>query len=255
MFGYDKEAKGPPRTPKGYRAYAVGDVHGRLDLLELLLADIERDMVERPSRRSLLVFLGDLIDRGSSSRGVIELLRTFHRPGVRPVFLAGNHEEVLLRLLAGERGLFADWLKYGGAECLASYGVDPTTVQQHGERAALARLKAAIPASHRQFMASFVDTLRFGDYLFVHAGIRPDVDLTLQTQSDLRWIRQPFLGDERDHGFLVIHGHTITTSVDECANRIGLDTGAYRTGVLTAIALDGCERRYFSAKKTHDGAK
>lgn len=243
MFGWGKpKPKGPPSTPRGYRAYVVGDVHGRLDLLESLLALIERDVQARSPRKTLMVFLGDLIDRGPDSCGVVERLRTYRRDGFKPYFLAGNHEEVLLRLLAGERGILASWLMYGGAECLSSYGLNPTTLDSRNERASLAAIRQVIPKDHANFIGSFADTLSFGDYLFVHAGIRPNVDLSLQTQADLRWIRAPFLDDDRDHGVVVVHGHTISGSVEERPNRIGIDTGAYRTGVLTALALEGIER-------------
>lgn len=249
-----KSKDSPPSVPRGTRAYAIGDVHGRLDLLNLMLTDIEKDIAASGPRRTLLIFLGDLIDRGPDSRGVIERLRSYRREGLRTVFLIGNHEEVLLRLLAGERGLLADWLKFGGAECLTSYGVDPILLLKNGEAEALVRLARSIPVEHRRFLNGMADTLRVGDYLFVHAGIRPNVDLALQTQADLRWIRQPFLEDERDHGFMVVHGHTITNGVDERVNRIGIDTGAYRTDALTAVVLEGTERRYLSTRSSRNGA-
>ena len=242
MFHWRQQRKRPAQTPRGHRAYAVGDVHGRLDLLNQLLGAIEQDIENRSPRKTLLVFLGDLIDRGPDSRGVVERLRTYRRDGVRPYFLAGNHEEVLLRLLGGERGIIDSWLKYGGAECLRSYGCDPASLAGHSERTALAMIKDAIPSSHAQFIGGMADTLSFGDYLFVHAGIRPGVDLSLQSQADLRWIRSPFLDHEDDYGFVVVHGHTISDSVDERPNRIGIDTGAYRTGVLTALGLEAEER-------------
>jgi serine/threonine protein phosphatase 1 len=162
---------------------------------------------------------------------------------MRHYCLAGNHEEVLLRLLAGERGILDSWLKYGGAECLRSYGGDPESLADLDEQAALGLIKRAIPEVHAGFIASFADTMTFGDYLFVHAGIRPGIDLSLQSQSDLRWIRAPFLDHEGQHGFVVVHGHTITDGVESRHNRIGIDTGAYRTGVLTALVVEGEERR------------
>ena len=244
MFHWRKNAPALPTTPRGYRAYAVGDVHGRLDLLELLLEAIERDLEGRPSRKTLLIFLGDLIDRGPDSRGVIERLRTFRHPLMKPYFLAGNHEEVLLRVLAGERGVLSSWLQFGGAECLKSYGVDPAKLDLTSERGAMATIRKAFPESHASFIGGFNDTLSFGDYLFVHAGIRPGVDLSLQTQADLRWIRSPFLEDDSNHGQVIVHGHSICAEVDERPNRIGIDTGAYRTGLLTALAIEG-EKRWF----------
>jgi serine/threonine protein phosphatase 1 len=188
------------------------------------------------------VFVGDLIDRGSSSAQVIERLRTYRREGIRTIFLLGNHEEVLLRILNGDAQLITKWRWFGGSECLQSYGVDPGQFAHLPDEQALELVREAIPKEHQQFLETFVDSCRFGDYLFVHAGIRPGIELEQQQQSDLRWIREPFLDDESDHGFMVVHGHTITGKVDERRNRIGIDTGAYRTGVLTALAIEGADR-------------
>ena len=242
MFGLSRSSSKLPRGPKGQRAYVVGDVHGRLDLLEELLDEIHRDLARRPAAKVLLVFLGDLIDRGPSSAQVVERLRTYRREGVRPIFLLGNHEEVMLRILNGEAEHVAGWLRFGGAECLKSYGADPSAIAAAADEVALATIRAAVPANHVAFLRGFADTCRFGDYLFVHAGIRPGVELDRQRQSDLRWIREPFLVDDTDHGFVVVHGHTISPSVDERLNRIGIDTGAYRTGILSALAIEGQRR-------------
>ena len=242
MFRQRSKSNPTPQAPRGYRAYAVGDIHGRLDLLDHLLALIGEDADQAPARKSLLIFLGDLIDRGPDSRAVVERLRTYRHHRLQPHFLAGNHEEVLLRLLAGERGIIDSWLKYGGGECLRSYGVDPASLARRSERSALAIVRKAIPSSHAQFIGSFCDTVKLGDYLFVHAGIRPGIDLSLQSQTDLRWIRSPFLEHEEDHGLMVVHGHTICERVDNRRNRIGIDTGAYRTDVLTALAVEGDQR-------------
>jgi serine/threonine protein phosphatase 1 len=223
----------------GWRAYAVGDIHGRLDLLDQLLAEIHAQLARRPAHKVLLVFVGDLIDRGPNSAEVIERLRTYRRDGVRTMFLLGNHEEVLLRILGGEAELITKWRWFGGAECLKSYGVDPSQLTGRSEQEALEIVRNAIPKEHKEFLESFVDTCRFGDYLFVHAGIRPGVEVDQQSQTDLRWIREPFLLDDTDHGFVVVHGHTISPEVELMPNRIGIDTGAYRTGVLTALAIEG----------------
>jgi serine/threonine protein phosphatase 1 len=233
-----------PAGAPGYRAYAIGDIHGRLDLLEDLLAKIHAELQHRPAPKCLLVFVGDLIDRGPSSCQVIERLRTYGRPGIQPIFLLGNHEEVLLRILRGEPQLasFAKWRRFGGSECLQSYGVDLNELAHLTESEALAVVRSAIPRNHVEFLESFVDSCRFGDFLFVHAGIRPGIQLEQQTQADIRWIREPFLFDDTDHGFVVVHGHTICESVEERPNRIGIDTGAYRTGVLTALAVEGTDR-------------
>ena len=235
-----------PRGKQGARAYAVGDIHGRLDLLDEILAKIEADIESRPPADNFIIFLGDLIDRGPDSAGVVERLRTYKPPFARTVFLAGNHEEVLLRVLDGEEELLGNWMRFGGAECMQSYGIDPDTLRFAEEQQGIALVRAAVPAAHREFLGSFGDTFRFGDFLFVHAGIRPGVELDYQDLKDLRWIREPFLSDAKEHGFVVVHGHTIVGSVEERRNRISIDTGAYRTGVLTAVALED-DRRWFLA--------
>ena len=247
LFGGPRASQGPS-LPPGYRLYAVGDVHGRDDLLGDLMAQIEADSDERGRARLILVFLGDLIDRGPSSRQVVERLRTYRPAGVRPVFLAGNHEEVLLRILDGEARLIPDWLRFGGAECLASYGVDAARLRRLPPAEAIETVRSAIPGPHGEFLRGFDDTFRAGGYLFVHAGIRPGIPLEQQSRTDLRWIREPFLKDGSEHGFTVIHGHTISEQVEERANRIGIDTGAYRTGVLTALGLEGSDRWYLQAR-------
>src|SRR4051812_23685179 len=250
MFGFSTGRSQLPSGPRGQRAYVVGDIHGRLDLLDQLLAKIDEDLKARPVRKTLLVFVGDLIDRGPHSAQVIERLRTYRRAGVRPIFLLGNHEEVLLRILRGDRALIASWLRFGGMQCLESYGVNAKELARGKDQDALVTIQRAVPQKHVQFLESFIDTCRFGDYLFVHAGIRPGVELEQQSQTDLRWIREPFLFDQTDHGFTVVHGHTIAPAVEERANRIGIDTGAYRTGVLTALIIDGSERRFIDTSIT-----
>lgn len=236
-----------PALPPGYRLYAIGDIHGRDDLLADLLARIDADSSRRGAAKRVLVFLGDLVDRGPASAQVVERLRTYRPADTRLVFLAGNHEEVLLRIVDGEATLIPDWLRFGGAQCLRSYGADPDRLRKMAGARALDVIRAAIPAAHVAFLRSFDDTFRAGDYLFVHAGIRPGVALDEQAPSDLRWIREPFLSDAAEHGFLVVHGHTIRKSVEERANRIGIDTGAYRHGVLTALGLEGSERWHLQA--------
>jgi len=239
MFEHSSRRHRGPRGIDGWRAYAVGDIHGRRDLLDELLTKIHEQLARRPARKVLLVFVGDLIDRGPSSSEVIERLRTYRHDGIKTVFLLGNHEEVLLRILGGEAELISKWRWFGGAECLKSYGVDPSQLTGRSEEEALEIVRNAIPKEHKAFLESFVDTCRFGDYLFVHAGIRPGIEVDQQRQTDLRWIREPFLLDDTDHGFVVVHGHTISPEVEVMPNRIGIDTGAYRTGVLTALAIEG----------------
>jgi len=241
MFNFAPKRQSGPAGARGWRAYVVGDLHGRLGLLEQLLDKIHEDIERRPARKVLLVFVGDLIDRGPNSAQVVERLRIYERPGIRTVFLLGNHEEVLLRILAGEPDLIEKWRSFGGSECLKSYGVDPAALSGLDDEDALAVVTRAIPRKHVEFLESFDDSCRFGDYLIVHAGIRPGVEFDQQRQADLRWIRDPFLFDETDHGFVVVHGHTIRPEVEMRPNRIGIDTGAYRSGILTALAIEGSD--------------
>ncbi|HEX2803257.1 MAG TPA: metallophosphoesterase family protein [Sphingomicrobium sp.] len=230
--------------PRGRRAFAIGDVHGCLDLLEDLLARIQAEIDENPKPKTSIIFLGDIIDRGPASAQVVERLRTYSPRGASAHFVMGNHEEVMLRVLEGETDMLASWLRFGGAETLRSYGLEPREIAKLPDEEMLSRLRGAIPARHVQFLNSFADSISFGDYLFVHAGIRPGVEISEQSQSDLRWIRAPFLEDSTDHGFIVVHGHTITNEVDVAPNRIGIDTGAFCTGTLTALAIEG-PRRWF----------
>ena len=205
---------------------------------------------ERPEDAAGVRALLDAAFGGETESKVVERLRAYRHPGVRPIFLLGNHEEVMLRILGGEAEHVAGWLRFGGAQCLESYGADPRIIAAAPDEVAVATIRAAIPVAHVEFLKGFVDTCRFGDYLFVHAGIRPGVALDRQRQSDLRWIREPFLVDEADHGFIVVHGHTISPAVDERANRIGIDTGAYRSGTLTALAIEGARRWFLDTSAT-----
>lgn len=238
------------RTQAGSRVYAVGDIHGRLDLLDDLLEKIRADIAARPKANSSVVFLGDLIDRGPASAQVIERLRTLGDFPARRGFLMGNHEEIFLRVLAAEPGVAYDWLGFGGDACVESYGLSPSALTVMDEATIAARLREVVPATHVEFLKSFADTVRSGDYLFVHAGIRPGVPIEDQSSHDLRWIRNAFLNDGKDHGMMVIHGHTISDGIDEHDNRIGIDTGAYQTGALTALALEDDRRWALSTDPT-----
>lgn len=229
----------------GVRVYAVGDVHGRLDLLDQLLVKIRADMAAQPQARTALVFLGDLIDRGPASAQVIERLRTLEVPA-KTAFLLGNHEEIFLRVLEGEPRVAYDWLGFGGDACVESYGLNSHALQAMEEDAIAAALCDAVPPAHVEFLKTFGDSFRSGDFLFVHAGIRPGVPLEEQDPQDLRWIRRPFLSDTNAHGFMVVHGHTVSDGVEERSNRIGIDTGAYQSGVLTAIVVEEEGYRFLS---------
>lgn len=240
----------PPRVdrvPDGLRVYAVGDIHGRLDLLEQLLASIAADDRARGNGvETHIIFLGDLIDRGPASSGVVERLMAFagERPNVR--FLLGNHEQVFLRAMSGDQRALRFLIRIGGRETLLSYGITEEDYRalDFDELAALAAEK--VPARHLAFLDSFEDWIELGDYLFVHAGIRPGVALEDQEQSDLCWIRDEFLSCPDSFGRIVVHGHSITEDIDVRSNRIGIDTGAFASGRLTAIGLEGGERWFLS---------
>lgn len=235
-------APAAPRYLPGERAYCIGDVHGCADLLAELHALIERDARDFHGR-CRVIYLGDYIDRGQQSREVIDLL--LHRPleGFERVHLKGNHEQALLDFLAFP-GAVASWLTFGGRSTLASYGIHAPALLAEGDPARLAaELEEALPPDHRAFLEACQASWRGGDYFFVHAGIRPGVPLDQQHFEDLLWIREEFIDSARDHGVTVVHGHSITARVEFRANRIGIDTGAYDTGVLTALVLEEDRQR------------
>jgi serine/threonine protein phosphatase 1 len=229
--------------------YAVGDVHGRYDLMKALLAQIAADYAVRArGRRPIVIFLGDYVDRGPQSPKVLEaLLWLRRRPDLELHLLKGNHEQALLAFLdAPERG--AGWLQYGGAETLAAYGVPPPE-DPSGLRRARDALLEAMPASHLWLLQRLELMVGVGGYAFVHAGIRPGAALAEQAENDLLWIRQPFLEHAGTHEKVIVHGHTwIDERPQLHAARIGVDTGAYATGVLTAVRLDGEAREILQAR-------
>lgn len=228
--------------PEGLRIYAIGDIHGRLDLFEALLAQIDADNAHRPPADVRLVLLGDLIDRGPASAGVIEKAMALKRSSAAVSILMGNHEEVFLRAIEGDVRATRLLIRVGGRATLMSYGFTDQEYQDLDYDALTARLAERVPAAHVAFIAGFEDVVEYGDYAFVHAGIRPGVDLAQQRVSDLRWIRDEFLRHDGSHGRVIVHGHSITEDVDHRLNRIGIDTGAFASGRLTAIALEGEER-------------
>ena len=249
MLGlFRKRRTDPARTREaagGSRIYAIGDVHGCREQLDALLARIRTDAQDHEGDVSL-VFVGDLVDRGPDSAGVIDrLLRPF-RFAEQVHAVMGNHEEAMLAVYDGVGDVKA-WLSYGGIETLESYGIDRSEQFSPGFDAA-AKMHAAIPEAHIEFLRARPDSVQIGDYLFVHAGIRPGVPIDEQSPSDLRWIRNEFLASESDHGATVIHGHTIAPAPQSLSNRVGIDTGCYAGGPLTAVVLEGNERRFLQVE-------
>lgn len=239
----------PPSIPAGQRVYAVGDIHGRNDLFERLITLIEADDAARGNAKTTIVLLGDLIDRGEDSAGVVSRARAWSRRR-RLEFIMGNHEEMLL-VSRIETDAVRGFLKFGGIETIQSYGVAFDAIMAATASELQHLMYTAIPQEDFDFLESFKPMVRIGDYLFVHAGVRPDIPLDQQMPMDCRWIREPFLSHRGDFGAVVVHGHTITREPEIHANRIGIDTGAFASGILTAIGLEGTERWILQA---HDPA-
>ncbi|MCG5243674.1 metallophosphoesterase [Azospirillum doebereinerae] len=235
----------PASVPRGMRVYAVGDVHGRLDLLDQLLGQILHDASTAPGLLKYVVFLGDYVDRGPDSAGVIERLANGLPGDLGAVCLRGNHDDTM-RLFLDDAGVGPGWLTYGGDATLASYGLPSPAPDGPPEHMLEAQrlLNAALPPHHRGFLAGLRCHLTIGDYHFVHAGVRPGVPLDRQEDGDRMWIRNEFLSSRHDHGKVVVHGHTIAPEPELRANRIGIDTGAYATNRLTALVLEGTDRRF-----------
>lgn len=223
------------------RIYAIGDIHGCRAELDRLLTMIDADDAARPAAETNLIFLGDLVDRGPDSAGVVERLRRLAQEREHVRFLKGNHEELFLHALSGAKDALRMFCRVGGKETVLSYGVSREEYDLLDYPQLAERMDALVPEAHRTFLAGFEDMIVSGDYAFVHAGIRPDVPLDDQRASDLRWIRESFLEHRGAHPKMIVHGHTITSDVDRRANRIGVDTGAYASGKLTALGIEGGE--------------
>jgi serine/threonine protein phosphatase 1 len=237
------------RMAEGRRLYAIGDIHGRADLLGRLLGQIDADIRTHASSgvRPVLVFLGDYVDRGLESRRCVETLLALREGPLEVHFLKGKHDDALLRFLE-EPGRGGRWLRKGGAETLFSYGVRAPANRYSGRELAAAAeaLRASMPAGHLAFFRDLKLHVRFGDYVFVHAGLKPGVALEKQKEADLLSIRGPFLRSRDRWPFVVVHGHTPMERFYRDARRIGVDTGAYATGRLSAVCLEGDAVRLLS---------
>lgn len=226
-----------PLLPAGVRIYAVGDIHGCLGLLNELLARIEADISSRPTTRPVYVFLGDYIDRGRSSRGTIDRLIK-HAEDHDSVFLRGNHEQIAIKCLS-ERSLFDHWMRLGGIETLSSYEIAPEMLMNGRQIVELqAAFHQALPQAHFRFFRGLQNSYTSGDFFFVHAGVKPHVQLSDQKESDLLWIREEFLSSMLDFGKIIVHGHTPTHEIEVESNRINIDTGAFATGRLSCLVIE-----------------
>ena len=247
----DREAKFRPAVPAGQRIYAIGDIHGRLDLFESLADAIERDDHEAGSAETTVILLGDLVDRGPASAGVLRFARDWQsRRRVR--ILCGNHEEMFLRSF-DDSDMMRHFMRHGGRQTVLSYGIDAKALGTASVAEMQAMMRDCVPKQDRDYIAAFEDMIPIGDFVFVHAGINPEAVLAEQRPQDLRWIREPFLSHSEPHEKVVVHGHTIFDEVQDRGNRIGIDTGAYSTGRLTALVIEGSERRFIQAVERDDG--
>ncbi|MCX7175378.1 MAG: metallophosphoesterase [Proteobacteria bacterium] len=237
-------------TPPDTVIYAIGDIHGRVDLLEKLQRSIAIDAGNRDARRKLVVYLGDYFSRGPDSRRVLESVRSWrlHCEGEHDVVaLKGNHEDLALRFLAGDLAAGCHWFDYNGLDALADYGVQiEDTPGRDAKSPEILRqgFFSALPVEHLVFLQGLRVSHREGDYYFTHGGIRPGVALDEQSEHDRMWIRKDFLQSDLDHGVTVVHGHTISTKPSVRHNRIGIDTGAYASGILTCLVLEGTGRHF-----------
>jgi calcineurin-like phosphoesterase family protein len=232
--------------PPGVRIYAIGDIHGRADLLRTLLGKVDADRKSRPVDRSVVVFLGDYIDRGPSSKDVLDILLDY-RASFETIFLKGNHEKLAVDFLQNP-SVIETWRSCGGFETLLSYGLKPSLLSSSAdERLRLSREFAeCMPTEHRRFLMSLQLYFQCGEFLFVHAGIRPKVRLRDQDEKDLLWIRDAFLEYEKPFELFVVHGHTPVHAPDMQSNRLNIDTGAFATGRLTCVAIEGSMIRLLS---------
>lgn len=231
-------AAATPNLPDGVRIYAIGDIHGRADLLEQVFARIDADLAKHPAPKPIEIFLGDYIDRGPNSAEVLSQLVKRGKKH-QTICLKGNHEIYILEFLRNP-AVLRPWAQFGGLTTLLSYGLTPSLSPGDEEQAELAEeLERILPPGHRQFLSALPLSFTCGDYFFVHAGVRPGELLSRQRDEDLLWIREEFLLHEDAFEKVVIHGHTPVMEPDVRRNRINIDTGAYATGRLTCLRLEG----------------
>ncbi len=224
--------------PLDHRVYAVGDIHGCYHLLKGVLEKIDKDMQKRPDiENTSLIFLGDYIDRGPDSKKVIDEFTKDKKDNIQRIYIKGNHEDTLLQFIENP-SVLDSWQHYGGLETLYSYGVDMRLVQK-GNEAVRDAFLSALPEKHFKFYHDLPTSFLLGDYFFCHAGIKPDVPLDQQEDEDLMWIRNEFLQSTEDYQKVIVHGHTPVKAPEIWKNRINIDTGAYASGKLTCLRLEG----------------
>jgi serine/threonine protein phosphatase 1 len=245
MLSWFKSAR-DSKPPPGTRVYAVGDIHGQSERLRALHDCILKDAKSAPESRRVIVYVGDYVDRGPNSPGVLDMMIANPLEGFSCIHLKGNHEDFMLRFIDGDIEAGANWFANGGDATLASFGIDiedkwpDYTVLITWQE----ELRRAVSVEQRRFLDSLVLSHVEGDYAFVHAGVRPGIPLDAQKPRDLMWIRDEFHTSRADHGYVIVHGHSVTSKAVSRANRIGIDTGAGYGRALTAVVLSGVERRF-----------
>lgn len=246
-----KSTEAPSRgfaIPAGRRVYAIGDIHGRDDLFERIVDMIRADHAARPPAELTLILLGDLVDRGPHSDRVVERAMALRNEIPDTRLLIGNHEECFLAALTGDIRRLRYFMRIGGEATVRSYWPEDENFADISFEEIAARLPGLVPPSHVEFLGKGEDLIEIGDYLFVHAGVRPGIALEKQSLVDLRWIREDFLDYLGDYGKMVVHGHSISARPDEQANRIGIDIGAFRSGALAALGIEGDQRWFVIAE-------
>lgn len=238
-----------PSIPEGQRVYAIGDIHGRVDLLSQLLKTVDCDSQSAPNRDRSIVFLGDYVDRGPNSKEVIDTVLNHVPDGIRPIYLKGNHEDALLKFLSHPEFILS-WKNYGGLDTIASYGVT-LEIDRLGDPSIIHKIHktfcANLPPEHLALFQSLQTCHSIGDYFFVHAGVRPGIRLQKQVDEDLMWIRDEFLSSSDNFGKVIVHGHSPKTEPEIKFNRIGIDTGAYLTNTLSCLVLEGRQYRFLQS--------
>lgn len=242
-------ARGGHAIPDGQRVYAIGDIHGRDDLFAQMIDLIRADHASRGPAEVTVVLLGDLVDRGPASAAVVERAMRLGEEFSGTRLLIGNHEECFLAALTGDVRRLRYFMRIGGDATVRSYWNDDASLDAASFEELAGRLPELVPAEHVHFLGMGEDVIEIGDYAFVHAGIRPGVPLEKQSLTDLRWIREDFLDDLGEHGKMIVHGHSITAQPDEQVNRIGIDIGAFRSGALAALGLEGEQRWFLFARE------
>ena len=248
-------ARGGFSVPDGQRVYAIGDIHGRDDLFAQMIDAIRADNAKRDPAKVTLILLGDLVDRGPDSAGVVDRAMRLNEEFPDTRLLIGNHEECFLAALTGNVRRVRYFMRIGGDATIRSYWRDDVSFAEASFEEVAARLPTLVPAEHVDFLGGGEDVIEVGDYAFVHAGVRPGVPLEKQQLSDLRWIRDEFLDDLGDHGKMIVHGHSITSAPDEQANRIGIDVGAFQSGTLAALGIEGARRWFLFAREEAERAE